>query len=628
MHAESFFIQALVYLTAAVIAVPLAKRFGLGSVLGYLLAGVVIGPYVLGLVGDEKTDVMHFAEFGVVMMLFLVGLELEPALLWRLRNAILGMGGLQMAGTTSIVLLVSLLLGFHWKQGLALGLILGMSSTAIVLQSLSEKGWDRRQGGRSAFAVLLFQDIAVIPILALFPLLAVSGFAVDSGDSHGGGNGLPAWLQTLQVVGAVALVALGGRFIVQPAFWYIGRARLREIFTAAALLLVIAIAVLMQMVGLSPALGTFLAGVVLANSEYRHELESDLEPFKGILLGLFFIAVGASIQFPLIAAHPLETFLLVPGIMLLKAVVMLAVGKAFKLSTDQNLLFAFGLSQVGEFAFVLFSFSVQQHILPEETVSLLIAVTALSMALTPFVFLAYEHVILPRTHKKNAPGRDHDTIHEHNPVIIAGFGRFGNIIGRLLRANGIGCTVFDHNADRVDVLRNIGLDVYYGDASRYDMLLMAGAAHAKILIIALDGEEQNVEIVHMARKHFPNLRIFVRARDRADAYELKEAGADFVYRETFDTALRIGTEALTELGVRAYTATRSAQFFRKHDEHALEELAKHRKNRTSYLNLARDRIRELEQLLKQDGDSLGREKDEGWDVDSLREEIKKSGKLP
>jgi monovalent cation:proton antiporter-2 (CPA2) family protein len=616
MHGDSFFIQALIYLAAAVISVPLAKRFGLGSVLGYLIAGAIIGPAVLGLVGNEGADVMHFAEFGVVMMLFVVGLELEPALLWRLRTSILGLGGAQVGLTALAILIITLLLGFPWKQGLAIGLTLAMSSTAIVLQSLQEKGWSKSPAGQQSFSVLLFQDIAVIPILAVFPLLA-DGIPVSAA-AHASPAAQSGWMQTVMVFGAVAAVALGGRFIVQPVFHYIGRTRMREIFTAAALLLVIAAATLMQTVGLSPALGTFLAGVVLANSEYRHELESDIEPFKGLLLGLFFISVGASINFPLIASQPGSIALLVVSILAVKAVILAGIGILSKLPLDQNVLFAFGLSQVGEFAFVLYSFALQQHILPEETVGLLVAATALSMASTPLLLAVYEKVLLNRLQPVQQPHREADAVEEHHPVIIAGFGRFGNIAGRLLRANGIGCTILDHDADRIEVLKKLGIKAYYGDATRYDLLLSAGAGEAKAMVIALDSEEKNLVLVHTARKHFPHLKLFVRAFDRSDAFDLKEAGADAVYRDTLDTALRLGSDALSHLGIRAFTAERNARFFRRYDEHALEELAKHRKDSTTYLSVARQRIAELESLIQQDIQDGGGDKDSGWDSDSLR----------
>lgn len=415
MHEGGFFYQAFVYLTAAVVSVPVAKRLGLGSVLGYLIAGIIIGPFVLGLVGEEGQDVMHFAEFGVVMMLFLIGLELQPALLWKLRVPILGLGGLQVGLTAVLILGAGIALGLAWQTALALGLTLALSSTAIVLQTLNEKGLMKTAGGQNSFSVLLFQDIAVIPILAVMPLLATGHAAAASGDGHHATTwveGLPIWAQTGVVLGVVVLIILAGQYLISPLFRIIARTRLREIFTAAALLLVIGIALLMTQVGLSPALGTFLAGVVLAQSEYRHELETDIEPFKGLLLGLFFIAVGASIDFNLIAADPLLITRLVVALILLKFLVLFVTGKFFRMSLDNNLLFAFALAQGGEFAFVLFSFAVQNQVIPPAVANPMIAVVAVSMALTPLLMLINEKLIQPRFGTTEKAARAADEIDE------------------------------------------------------------------------------------------------------------------------------------------------------------------------------------------------------------------------
>ncbi len=625
MHAEGFFAQAFVYLLAAVIAVPVARRLGLGSVLGYLLAGVAIGPFGLGLVGQEGQDVMRFAEFGVVMMLFLVGLELEPTLLWRLRAPILGLGGLQVAGTAAAVTALSLPLGLSWQAGLAVGLTLAMSSTAIVLQTLNEKGLMKTSAGQNSFAVLLFQDLAVIPILAVFPLLAAGGAAAAG--AHGGGHAstwtgdLPGWAQTLAVTATVGAVIAAGRFLVRPAFRFIARARLRELFTAAALLLVIAIALLMSKVGLSPALGTFLAGVVLANSEYRHELESDIEPFKGLLLGLFFIAVGASIDFALVASRPGQIAGLVAAVMVGKVLVLAGLGAAFRMGADQNLLFALGLSQVGEFAFVLLSFADTQGVLGRDVTSPLVAVVALTMALTPVVLALHERVIQRRVATRERPARDADAVDEENPVIIAGFGRFGHIVGRLLRAQGVRPTVLDVDSDRVELLRRLGLKVFYGDASREDLLRAAGAAKASLLVLALDGPEKTLELVRLARAHFPHLTILARASDRADAYELLDAGVTHIYRDTLDTSLRMGVDALRLLGVRAYQANRAARMFRRHDEESVRMMAGLRGDRARYINTARERIEDLERTLLDDLKDAGLERDAGWDAESLRQDF-------
>ena len=624
---QSVLLQAIVYLAAGVVFVPIAKRLGLGSVLGYLLAGMVIGPDGLGLVGDEGQDVMHVAEFGVVIMLFLIGLELEPDLLWKLRVPIVGLGGLQVVITTVVIGGLAMLTGLPWQAALAVGMILTMSSTAIVLQTMNEKGLMQAASGQSTFSVLLFQDIAVIPILAILPLLATYPVA----DSAEGGHesllaDLPGWLHTVAVLGAVLAVVMLGRFVMRPVFHAIASTGLREVFIATALLMVGGVALLMESVGLSPALGAFVSGVVLANSEYKHELESDIDPFRGLLLGLFFISVGSSIDFGLIQENPLLVVGVVLGMMTLKAIVLAVLGRRFKLSTDQNLIFSLALSQVGEFAFVLLSFSLQNGILDTRTVGLLTAAVALSMALTPIVFLVNEKLLLPRIGTTAQDKKASDQFSASNPVIVAGFGRYGNIVGRFLRANGIGTTVLDFDSDRVDILRKIGIKVYYGDASRYDLLKSAGAEEAKVIIIALDSPEKSLELVETIKKHFPHLQILVRARDRDDAYEFMDAGIDHVYRETLDSSLRTGVDAMRLLGLRAYHAERSARLFRKHDEEALTELAAVRHDQKQYFSTARRRIRDLEQLISSDEtDRWLREVEEGWDAESLRREANQQG---
>jgi monovalent cation:proton antiporter-2 (CPA2) family protein len=623
MHAEGFFAQAVVYLAAAVVAVPVAKRLGLGSVLGYLIAGAIIGPYGLGFVGSEGQDIMHIAEFGVVMMLFLVGLELEPSLLWRLRMPVLGMGGLQVLATAAVTGGVALAFGLAWQAALAVGLTLAMSSTAIVLQTLNERRLMNTAGGQSAFAVLLFQDLAVIPILAVFPLLGTGAMQRASGGAeHTWLGGLPGWAQTLAVAGTVALVVLAGRFLVQPALRAIARTKLRELFTASALLLVLGIAQLMAAVGLSPALGTFLAGVVLANSEYRHELEGDIEPFKGLLLGLFFIAVGASVDFALTAAQPGRMAALVAAIVIAKVAVLLGLGRAFGLRAEQNLLLALGLSQVGEFAFVLLSFAAQHGVLAQAVTSPLVAAVALSMATTPLLLLIFERWVRPRLERTAAPTRAADAIHERNPVVIAGFGRFGTIVGRLLRAQGIGTTVLDVDGDKIDLLRRMGLKVFYGDASRLELLQAAGAAEARLLVLAVDDPAKTLELVHLARRHFPHLTILARASDRRDAYDLVEAGVTHIYRETLDTSLRLGVDALRLLGHRAYSAQRAARAFLRHDEESVRMMSGVRQDQARYLSVARSRIADLERTLLADlHDQGGADRDAGWDAESLRAEF-------
>jgi monovalent cation:proton antiporter-2 (CPA2) family protein len=625
---HNFLFQAFVYLAAAVVAVPVAQRLGLGSVLGYLLAGVAIGPFGLALLGTGGQDVMHVAEFGVVLMLFVIGLELQPALLWQLRGPIVGLGGLQVSLTSVLVASLAVAAGLQWREALAVGMTLSLSSTAIVLQTLNEKGLLKTAGGQGSFAILLFQDIAVIPMLALFPLLALPGGpggTVEHGEvAHGATlvSALPAWAQTLAVLGAVAAVVVGGRFMVRPLFRALARTRLREIFTAAALLLVVGIALLMTQVGLSPALGTFVAGVVLATSEYRHELESDIEPFKGLLLGLFFIAVGASIDFALIVSRPLLIAGLVAAIIAVKFGVLLALARLFRLGTGQALLLAFALPQVGEFAFVLFSFAGQHGVLGPEVTAPLVAVVALSMALTPLALLINERLVQPRIGTRREAGRDADAVHEENPVLIAGFGGFGATVGRLLRANGIATTVLDHDSDRVDLLRRLGLTVYYGDATRHDLLHAAGAARAQLLVIALDTPAKTLTLVHTARRHFPQLKILARAFDWIDAHNLYAAGVEHVYREALDTSLRMGTDALRLLGFRAHHAHRSAQRFLRYDEQSVRELTERRSDGAVYIDAARARIEELERVLLADLSGPGMDRDAGWDPESLRDEAR------
>jgi monovalent cation:proton antiporter-2 (CPA2) family protein len=627
MDQHSFLFQAMVYLAAAVVMVPLAKRLGLGSVLGYLVAGIVIGPAVMGFIGKEGQDLMHFAEFGVVMMLFIIGLELEPDLLWKLRKPIAGLGGLQVLVTALAVAGIAFLWGMHWKPALALGMILSLSSTAIVLQTLNEKGLMKSAAGQSSFAVLLFQDIAVIPMLALFSLLAIyPGDGAAKADDHTTLiSGLPAWGHTLVVLGSVAAIIVLGRFLIRPLLRLVASTRLRELFTATALLLIVGIAVLMTQVGLSPALGTFLAGVVLANSEYKHELESDIEPFKGLLLGLFFIAVGASIDFNLLLQEPLLIIGLVLLLMTIKGIVLFTLGKVFKMPVSQNMLFAAALSQVGEFAFVLFSFSLQEGILPKNVVDVMMAVVAISMALTPLVMMLYEKVIQPRIAARETKiEKEADAIDEKNPVIIAGFGHFGNTIGRFLRAHGIKTTILDIDSTRVETLRKMGFKVYYGDASRYDLLHAAGASQAKLIIIAIEPAEKRLEMIETIKKHFPNLRMLVRASNRFDAYDQMNAGMLHIYRETVDTALRLGVDVMRMLGFRAYTANRAARLFFKQDEANLKKLSSI-KDENEYITTVRAYIEEIEKMMQADAADTSMNLDAGWDDDSLIAEVRGNG---
>ncbi|MEQ1503437.1 MAG: monovalent cation:proton antiporter-2 (CPA2) family protein [Myxococcota bacterium] len=618
--------QALVYLAAAVILVPIAARLGLGSVLGYLLAGVAIGPWGLSLTQDTHS-VMQFAEFGVVMMLFLVGLELDPGRLWQMRGPVVGLGGLQVGATIAAIVPIAWVLGLPWQQAVALGCVVSMSSTAIALQSLTEKGLSKTDAGSTSFAVLLFQDLSVIPILAVFPLLATLEVAGHDGGGHGGAagwvEGLPGWLRAMVVLGAVAAVVAVGRLVVGPALRIVARTGLREMFTASALLLVVGVASLMGAVGLSAALGTFVAGVVLANSEYRHELVADVEPFKGLLLGLFFVAVGASIDFAVLVDSPARIAGLVGAVVVVKLGVLLLVARTGKLSTDQGLVFAVALSQVGEFAFVLLGYAGSNGILPPSVTAPMTAVTAFSMALTPVLLTVTERFVLPRIGTPEAPKRDADAMDQHDPVIVAGYGRFGQIVGRMLVAAGFGVTILDVDSETVDSLRRFGSKVFYGDATRLDLLHAAGAREARVLVIAIDDPDKVLELVHLARTHFPQLAILARARGRTEAYDLFDAGVERFYRETFDTAVRVGQDTLRLLGLPAAAAHRAARTFRIHDERALADLAAHRNDQDNFVSRVRERLRDFQQLMQAERvDPLAVDEDPAWDSEGIRQAIR------
>ena len=577
--------QAFIYLCAAVIAVPIARRLGLGSVLGYLLAGIALGP-VIGLVGSDTREILHFAEFGVVLMLFLVGLELQPRMLWQMRNRLIGVGGLQVVVTVLLIAGAALLMGVYWSVALTIGLIFSLSSTAIVLQTLNEKGLTKTEGGRSSFSVLLFQDIAVIPMLALIPLLVLPELAggVQEGTITTGGHqgevahnedlslvaGLPGWAHALVVLGAVATVLLGGHFLSRPLFRFIAESRLREIFTASALLLVIGIALLMTLVDLSPALGTFLAGVVLANSEFRHELESDIEPFKGLLLGLFFITVGAGMNFGVLFADFATIMGLTIGVMLIKGLVLYGLARLFRLDAADRWLFTLGLAQAGEFGFVLLSFSLQSHVIPSELATTLALVVALSMLLTPALFILYDKLVLSRV--PEGKPQEPDQIDETGKVIIAGNGRFGQIVNRLLVASGVQTVVLDHEAEIIDMLSKFGVKSYYGDASRPELLQAAGIESARAIVIAIDDRQRAVEMVEHVRRHYPQVKILARAYDVNHLYLLNKAGVDIAVREMFDGSLEIGKAALKAVGMHPFKVEKMSQAFRRHDQAGLDGL--------------------------------------------------------
>ncbi|MGB7261976.1 MAG: monovalent cation:proton antiporter-2 (CPA2) family protein [Albidovulum sp.] len=604
---ESFLFQASLYLIAVVIAVPVASRLGLGSVLGYLVAGIVIGP-VFGLVGSETKDLQHFAEFGVVMMLFLIGLELEPKALWAMRDRLLGLGGLQIVVTTLVVTLGVLALGYGWRTALTLGVILSLSSTAIVLQTLAEKQLMPTAGGRSTFSVLLMQDIAVIPVLAFLPLLALPGARALAKAQAAGDNvtlnflqELPGWGVTLVTLGAVAATALAGQYLVRPLYAYVHRARLREVNTALALMIVVTIASLMLLVGLSPALGAFLAGVVLANSEFKHELESDIAPFKGLLLGLFFITVGAGIDVEVFLRQPLTFLGLTLALMIAKGGVLYALGRLFKLKGRNQWLFTLGLAQAGEFGFVLTSFSLKQRILPEALAQSLLLVIALSMFLTPLFFIL--HDVLAKRMKEDRESIDDDEIDEQQPVIIAGVGRFGQVVNRMVTMSGFRTTVLDHDVKVIQLLRKFGFKGYVGDPTRPELLRAAGLAEARVLVVCLDDRAAATSLVTYARRMRKDLHIVARARDREHVFELYRAGADDIVREYFDASLRAGRYVLEQVGLSEYEAAELEKTFYKLDRAAVRDLAElwspdvPTDKNAAYIARARALNRELEAAL-------------------------------
>jgi glutathione-regulated potassium-efflux system protein KefC len=586
--------NAVVFLTAAVICVPIAARLKLGSVLGYLAAGCIIGPFGLRLIQDPEAT-LHFAEIGVVLMLFVIGLELDPSHLWTLRRAVFGGGSLQLVAAAVPLGIGAFALGLRWQAALVTGLALGLSSTAVSMQTMAEKNLLTAPVGRSAFAVLLFQDIAAIPLLALVPLLAEreSGAASDAS----------SWLAAAKVLGAVTAVFVIGRFLTRPILRTLARLGQREVFSAFTLLLVLGIAGLMQSVGISMALGAFLAGVLLAGSEYRHALETDIEPFKGLLMGLFFIAVGMSVDFGLLVRQPLFVALLIVGFQLLKALTLRAVAGPIGVSSRQRWLLAALLAQGGEFAFVVFGVARSARLLPGEWDALLTLAVALSMALTPLLLIVHDRWLA----RGQAPvPREADAIDERAPVIIAGFGRFGQITGRLLFASGVKAVVLDHDPDQIELLKRFNFRIYYGDVSRLDLLHAAGAEHAKLLVLAIDDLETSVRVVEAVKEHFPRLKIVAGARDVGHWQKLRALGVDIVVRETFESAVLLGRNALELLGVRPYEARERADLFRRHNLRLLEEMLPRWENVEERTSIAVSAREQLEQQMDRDRASLDR----------------------
>ena len=588
-HGTSWLQASLVYLGAAVLAVPLARLLGLGSIIGYLAAGIVIGPFGLKLVTDPAT-MLDFAEFGVVLMLFLVGLELEPRRLWSLRRPIFGWGSVQLLGSAALMLGVGVLAGADWRLALVAGLGLGMSSTAIGLGVLNERNLMATQAGQSVLSVALLQDIAAIPILAIVPLLALAG--AGSADTASSG-----WIGAAKAFGVIATIVFGGRLLLRPAFRWIARSKTPEIFTAAALLLVVATAALMQSVGLSMALGAFLAGVLLAESEYRRELETDLEPFKGLLLGLFFIAVGMSIDFAVVLAHPALVAAVVAGFLLLKTLLLWAMSRLMPVPVAERPVFVILLAQGGEFGFVVFQAALGARVIGSEAASLLVAAVALSMLLTPLLLVGADRWWA--AHLQRHGGRktlDEIAVDQHAPVIIAGFGRYGQIVGRLLNAGGFSATVLDHSVDAVESLRRFGWPTFYGDATRLDLLRVAGAEKAKVFVLAIDDVEQSVEVAKLVREHFPHLQLVARARNVTHYYKLRQLGVTLIERETFESALMSARSVLELLGTEPHAARTQAWRFRRHNIELLEQMAPHLADEGKLIALAKQGRQQLEEM--------------------------------
>ena len=620
----SILFEAIVFLAGAIICVSIAKRLGLSSVIGYLLAGVLIGPYVLGFIGEEGQDILHFAEFGVVVMLFLIGLEIEPKNFWNMRKTIVGMGGIQVGGTMLLSYILFAALGFDWKVALVISMAVALSSTAIALQTIKEKGLMNTTFGTSSFSILLFQDIIVIFMLGFLPLLVDSEHKTSTENHSEHANlleNLPVGLQTLAIILSVVLIIVAGRYLIVPMLRKVAKTGVRELLIAAALLIVFGISFLMEYVGISPALGAFLGGVVLSNSEFKHELESTLEPFKNLLLGLFFMAVGASINFIVIAKSPLSIGGILLAIIVLKAVVLFITGHIFKLKLDQKLLLTFSLAQIGEFAFVLLSFAFGLNILEQEQMDMMLVITALSMSITPIISMINERLILPKIGTKESIKRPMDHIAKSQKIILVGFGHFGSTIGRFLRSHGVEATILDHDSNRVDFLRKMGFEVYYGDATRLDLLESAGIAEAKIIICATNKLSVSKAISKIVKEKYPHVEFMIRTKNRYDAYELLNLGYQNIYRESLETSLTLAKDVLSKMGFRKYTLTRQVQNFIKYDEDSLRRLASEPKREDDYIFKAKKELEQQEKFLNEDFKRGVVDYDNHWDSEHIRKAL-------
>ena len=593
-HAPAWLVNSFIYLSAAVIAVPLSKALGLGAIIGYLAAGMAIGPWGLGLVTNVQ-DILHFAEFGVVLMLFLVGLELEPKRLWAMRRPIFGWGSAQVLGCALVLTALAMVFGVGWKTAPVASLGLALSSTAIALQVMGERNLLPTTSGRAAFSILLFQDVAAIPILALLPLLGAA-VAGNAGGAEAGNHAVEA----ARIIGVIAAIVLGGRLLLRPLFRWIARSRTPEIFTAASLLLVVGIAGLMQRVGLSMALGAFLAGVLLAESEYRRELETDIEPFKGLLLGLFFIAVGMSIDFGVLMASPGLMAAIVLGFLLSKAIVIYLLARQMGVAFQDRPVFTLLLAQGGEFAFVVFQAAAGARVFAPETASLLVGAVAVSMLVSPLLLVAFDKLLLPRYASRRSTELEEISEQQDAPVLIAGFGRYGQIVARMMLAEGVECTVLDHDADMVEAARSFGYRVFYGDASRLDLLRTAGAATARVLVLAVDDVAQSLDIVDLVRAHFPQLEIVARARDVTHWNQLRDREVTLVQREMFESSLRSARSVLELLGRNAADAKATAMRFRAHNLELFEKMHPHYQDRAKLIAVVKQGRLQLEEQMAQE----------------------------
>ena len=583
---NAFLLQATIYFTAAVIAVVAAHRLGLGSVAGYLLAGIAVGPWGFKLIAEPQA-IHAFAELGVVFLLFVIGLELEPHRLWEMRTRLVGLGLSQVLGSIVVIALVAIAFGVDLRAALVAGMALSLSSTALALQPLTERGALGTQGGQASFAILLFQDLAVIPMLAVLPFLGTAG-----GWSGFTWQGLAFAIAT--VVGTLVL----GHFLARPVFRHIARTRLREIFTAFALLLVLGIALVFEAAGLSMALGAFLAGVLLAESEYRHEIQAAIEPFKGLLLGLFFISVGMSVDFTVLRLHPWIVLGLIGGLFGLKGAVLWVIARSVKLPRSEWPLFIALLAQGGEFAFVILGLAAANGAIAEMTAQAITLAVALSMIATPFVLLVHDRVIAPRFAEAvlRAPDRP-----DPSKIIVAGLGRVGQVVARLLNASGFQPTVLDDDPDHVEQSRQFGFRVFYGDATRLDLLHAAGAGSADLLVIALDEREGVTQLARIARTHFPKLRLIARAHDMRHMFELRDLGVEMIERETWLAALKIGETALAVATQDPARANRAVQAFAEHDHVVQAKLyAVHKSEPDVHVTVSNELRDQLKRTLAED----------------------------